>query len=1073
MYKYFFLLIPFFAALPQAQSQQLLTDVNRLMLAMDTLKTHRSKPPDSAVIAAAAEVLSILYHYDQGISPSTGPLEPWDIVYARYQNNPLIRQLIPDSLILFPDTIMHQIEAEADRQIRKLAQAPRQKILKLLHQKETADPADYFSVQNSLVQYQSPPISQQKMLRSIAENANPQVQNGLLTTEAAIITGLFEFILERAKDEVLINFLDGLLNKKAPELRLLFPTVNEEFSGQTITNSSSLIERLRSAFYEDLQMMSVRLPRLMLADDYFGALQGDPVAFNFLALYSMLGLAQQEQLGLEDIVPMTHRFIYDTYSEREKEVNFLIAETCADSADYQILVGQSRQVVDQIKAIFQDFSTIQSNLIRGVQRSKARHCRDSANCPPPPLAKDFLDFQVYSLQQLISSEDQETGFSLMLLPSLLAGKMDSAQAVQFNLLKDYDRFFAHPHNPVQWKSAGLELAKRLSDPWYEDLSILQILSHWQSDLKRYEIAVRQWQAAIDPAGALAREDSLANVALQKLRRLIQDSKNFWAGKARPNFDPNLAFINLLSIAQASNLQLKVELDLKDQGVPISEISARLPQAMLKAKDQLHFELHERLVQLDKALYDMNPDMNRASPVQKSLAGDQQTDPLSFTKTKIQTLGKLLARVKQQVYRLEHNPGRIQQVAKIRDNAKPILELTELLSQLMYGLYTGGTDQHWISLNQLDTLMDGGMRETAFLGLLQQRLDKVNGVGLLAPNGLAQLTRLTIQDLTQLSPDHLVKADSMKFYYKAALAINTMNRLMEIPLVVEADSSTRIVPLINLKKNLRGLPQASTQTLDFVYFIQKKDHQHAISSFIRLLTDLSRIMEDNEKELANTRVASGPEIPKKDLKKVEKAKETSDDRRQAAINFLKQYGDFIADLVDARTADQVKNLLESIADPPGGSRAKRTSAITVGLNAYLGGNVGSEKWLNTSEGIDESFISPGVNMPVGIAFSFSFKKKNKPRRASYSIFASFLDLGGLFTYVPSTNLQIDNTLSFKNILKPGLQLHWNIPKSPFYLGVGGQYGTHYQTINEQQIPIRATRFFMSFGVDVPIKMFYQR
>ena len=1073
MYKQLFLFIFSFLFTINGISQHLVSDVNRLMAALDTLETYHGQPVNKTVITAAAEVLSILYHYDQGMAPENGALEPWDQIYADYQKNPLIQELIPDSLILFPDSIMFKIERKAQIKVSNFKKAPRQKILRQLHQQEVSDPADYFSVQRSLVQYQSPAISQEKLLMDIGNNGHPNVQSGLLGAEAAIITGLFEFILERAKDEVLVDFLDGLLNEKAPELQLLFPSVNAEFQGQQFTYSSSLINRLRGAFFEDIQMLSVRLPRLMLEDDYFGVLQGDPVAFNFLALYSMIGLAQQEQLGLEDIVPMTHRFIYDNYIEREKEVNFLIAETCADSSDYQKLINQSSFLVRQINSIFLGFDSIQNNLMESVRRYEGQFCADSSNCPPAPLAADFLDYQAYSLQKILGSSTDQ-GFSLMLLPQLLQGEMDSTTAARLNLLADYDRFFAQPHSPIQWKSAGLELTKRLSDPWYEDLSITDMLSHWRADLAAYRLAVQHWQATVDSAGAFAQQQAKADAELDALKNLIKESKAFWKNQDTPNFNPKLSLINLNSIAEAANLEVKTRIALINQGLSAEEIQTRLPQAVLEAKNQLILNIKERLTKLDKSLYELHPNIPGASPVQLDLIQDKEVDQLTFTKTKIQGLENQLLKIKQQIYTLEHIPGKINQTTKIRNNAKPILELTELLSQLMYGLYTGGADAHWISFGQLDTLMDGAEKEMAFLGLLQQRLEKVNGIGLLAPNGIAQLARLTIKDLVQLSPEKLEKPDSLKFYYKAELVVNTMNRLMEIPMVIDQDSLSTLKPLIQLKSNLKGLPDVSSETLAFIYYLQKKDHQHAISSLITLLGDLSKIVLANDSSKIVQTIIQKDKKDKSKKKDKGKEEETSADRRSLAIQFLKEYGHFIADLVDARTSDQVKNLLESIADPPGGSRAKRTSARTVGLNSYLGGNAGYETWTNTAESIDESFVSPGVNMPVGIAFSFSYARKNKPeKRTSFSIFASFLDLGGLFTYVPSTDIAVDNTLSFKNIFKPGLQLHWNIPKSPFYMGIGGQYGIHYQTIKEEQIPIRSTRFFFSMGVDVPIKMFYQR
>ena len=68
---------------------------------------------------------------------------------------------------------------------------------------------------------------------------------------------------------------------------------------------------------------------------------------------------------------------------------------------------------------------------------------------------------------------------------------------------------------------------------------------------------------------------------------------------------------------------------------------------------------------------------------------------------------------------------------------------------------------------------------------------------------------------------------------------------------------------------------------------------------------------------------------------------------------------------------------------------------------------------------------------------------------------------------------DSKISFKNVFKPGLQFHWNIPKSPFYLGVGAHYGPQFlDTAAGDEMSVRSFRFsFLNFGLDIPIKTFY--
>ncbi len=157
---------------------------------------------------------------------------------------------------------------------------------------------------------------------------------------------------------------------------------------------------------------------------------------------------------------------------------------------------------------------------------------------------------------------------------------------------------------------------------------------------------------------------------------------------------------------------------------------------------------------------------------------------------------------------------------------------------------------------------------------------------------------------------------------------------------------------------------------------------------------------------------------------------------------------------------------------------RNQKLTVSLNAYLGINVGYETWKQTSGNSEEEFWSLAPAMPVGISTSWLWGNKKQDneneKRPSFTAFLSFLDLGGLLTYRSTDQISAETVFSFKNIFKPGLQFHYNIPKSPFFVGLGGQYGNHFLENDEgKEIALRATRFFLAAGVDVPIKTFHQR
>lgn len=387
----------------------------------------------------------------------------------------------------------------------------------------------------------------------------------------------------------------------------------------------------------------------------------------------------------------------------------------------------------------------------------------------------------------------------------------------------------------------------------------------------------------------------------------------------------------------------------------------------------------------------------------------------------------------------------------RNNAKPVLQSTEMMTYLLYGLRTENTDkeQMWLTKDQLAGVLDGGQKQDIFLGLLSQKMSGVSETGPINPGGLAKFTQLTIGDLKDLPafnlPDSLGRTDSLAFFNKASFAVNTLNRLLELPLVVQPGTIGTFKPLKEQWPGMKNVPEISTDALNFIYFVNIKDHGRAVSSLIRLFTAL-------------------------DYESLKVGADSIVEKRTLAIDYLKKYGNFIAGMIDARQSEQVKDLLDQIADEKGSSKTKRVNKTTVGLNAFLGANIGSETWSGGVLEKEDQFISLAPTMPFGFAFSRVVGKK-KPQ--SFSLFLSLIDLGGLFSYRLAPKAIGQSTINFKNVFKPGFQLQWNLMKSPFYIGAGAHFGPQYRTLNDDVISLNSKRFFIGFGVDVPVFTFHPR
>lgn len=1023
-------------------AQSLVQDTENLLTALQQLQ-HAPGDSNQFVIAnATAQVLAILQSYDQSVLTDTTEAHAWPQLLDNYKKNTLITNALQATKFTITDTLSASVFWMYDRWKNQKQSGPRQKMLTLLHAEEVVAPRNYLSVANTLDKYKLPPVKNVEATRLAAQKSNANFNNGILNS-TAVIQGMFEFVLDRAKDEVVINFLERMLNEDSPQFAKLFPTVVGQFSNKNFTYSNSFIERLRQAFYQDIQHMSVNLPVLMLEDEYFRPLQSEPIAYNFLALYSMVGMSLND-LPVEEIMPITHRYLYQSYEEAIKEVNFELADNAYDQSEYATVVARTRAILDRIKAIYLDLDNIEFSLREKVNAAKNQF----GTVIPPPDANSFLQKEGYDLDILLG-DDTELEYDLELLPSLLQGQLDSSYILGFNTLQSYDKYFGEDKDARQWRAAGLAIAQNLNGTWYQDQTMADILYAWQKDLASYRLEIDRWENTIDPTGAL-------QAALQKvdedrlaLVNTITANKAFWAD--RLSYDQGLAHDLLAKIiANLEAIDDDPELEMME------EETANLMKLDLKRSQLLAVE--QRLVELDKRLKDQHPTEQKASALDQFLASRKGTTPYNYLIAQIDDLAEDLKQLDADLALLEKKYAT--QSSRARDNAKPILQTTELATQLMFGLRSNSLDHKWMTKTELDSMMDGGLRQNIFLGLMTQRLSKVKNLQLFSPAGVARLIQLTVADLPTLpkyqDTDSTTFVDSLAFYHKASFVVNTLNRMLELPLLTSATNTREFTPLKDQIPGMAKVPDMANQTLDFVYYVNVKDHRHAVSSLLRLFDFLEEdVTRKNKDQIFSS---------KADMRSKGKSK------RKPAIYYLQKYGDFIADLIDAEDGQQVEDLLNNIADPPGSSRIKRTQRMTVGLNAYLGANLGWERWSGTNITVqDEGYFGVSPNIPIGISISRLLGKKEQ----SFSLFLSFLDLGGLLTYRTNVDAFGEPVINFRNVFKPGVQIHYNIPKTPFYFALGGQYGPQILESGSTNVSLNTTRLFTGFGVDVPLKTLYQR
>lgn len=201
------------------------------------------------------------------------------------------------------------------------------------------------------------------------------------------------------------------------------------------------------------------------------------------------------------------------------------------------------------------------------------------------------------------------------------------------------------------------------------------------------------------------------------------------------------------------------------------------------------------------------------------------------------------------------------------------------------------------------------------------------------------------------------------------------------------------------------------------------------------------------------------------------------------NFLK-YGVFMANVVEAKSSDEVQAAIEASVLPVGSSSIKRETDMNISLNAFIGPFAGAEYMPTLNETEEQWAFSTGLTAPVGVAFSWGNIGKGKENckgnvsgGKSFTLFLPVIDVGALASFRmgdDSTNVASEVTLS--NIVSPGLFFYYGFGKCPVSIGLGGQFGPQLRGVTAIDIDIDKN-YYLRFGfnivVDIPLFNLYTK
>ncbi len=1050
--------------------QSLIKDAHQLA---DARRALVSRTADTTLgkTEAYANMLAILQHYDNIYADSALHGHQLLRLPARYADNPLLADWLPLSGMSKDSTqpLQQAFTQTYRKRAHQLRVAPRENMTKLLLGKHGTSPADYLSVSRTLQAYSVPPVESQLLIEAAAAESNSNIQTGGLNAPA-VIEGLFRFVVERAQQEIAVSFLDRFLEEEIPPVELLFPTVFKEVGITGLSYSHSYLERVRTAFYEDLQLLSVRLPSVLLKEERFRSLQTEPFIYNLLSIYSIIGLSQKD-LPVSEAMAVTHHNLFENYRQNQKKRNFVIADSAGQQPEeLEQLSVKADSALRQLRRIYVMLNDEQ-NKLDALRRSLG--ARSNNSIPEPAILNERPDAR-FDLEVLMGDANNSTvSYRLNFLPYLLRGELDREFLLGIREVETYDYYFGKDRSPRELRAAGLELTRNLFGNWYNDQTIASLIEDWIASLTRHRQELLAWGAQIDPS---LRDTFALNNLKTKQRRLagiIQlVSNSTWKDSLAQRPDLQLQLDVLTEMAKEESLADSSRIDMISflRGVPFGSLIAQR-RAYLQELEERFLRIYAKLTGQEAAALDTSNPLY--TPLDLYFQSQATVDPTEEMRLQLAELKRRLSGLKAELANVDAQLAPVE--SSLISNASPMLFVTESLSQLMYCLHSGRADRPWITRDQLREVLSDNDLRVAFLGLLYQRLRQVKQFNRISPDGMAQLVQLTVEDLQGVLPPEpanprfirfgmptpaKVNTDSLKkvaLRNRVSFLVNTLRRMIETPLVSSENDFDELQPLKQQHEALALVPTIGEEVADFILHLNEKHHQAAMGSLIRIFSEIRPLIP-------------GP----------------AQDSTNSLLSFLTDYGYFVGGLVDAQSGAEVQSLLNGIADPPGSSRIKRRRPFAITLNSYVGASVGHEWWRPAESETAETFWNVAPAMPVGIAFSFLGRKHakvadpkagklpNKPRRGgSYTFFASLIDLGSLFSYQFDSGSDGNTELTFKNMFKPGIQFQYNFPKSPFYTGVGAQYGPHFRDINGDSDPVQSTRIFFNIGIDIPLKTLYLR
>jgi hypothetical protein len=203
-------------------------------------------------------------------------------------------------------------------------------------------------------------------------------------------------------------------------------------------------------------------------------------------------------------------------------------------------------------------------------------------------------------------------------------------------------------------------------------------------------------------------------------------------------------------------------------------------------------------------------------------------------------------------------------------------------------------------------------------------------------------------------------------------------------------------------------------------------------------------------------------------------------------------EFFTDVMGAANSDQLAQVIEAYAMPPGSYKVKRSTRYSVDLDAYVGLYGGAEM-LNHSNDPNAGTTAMvwGLSAPIGLSFTWGgrhttrknenasfLNRKGKPKTLngnSFTIGLSVIDIAAPLAFRLSGDSQeaLPETLTWSQIFSPGAHARWGIRNTPLCISTGLQYTPQLRKIDQTSKSQEAFRGYVGLFFDLPLFNIYRR